>query len=201
MHLKVCGMREADNINALVGLEPDFIGFIFYSKSPRYVVGNELPAIPKQIKKVGVFVNESEDYIMRMVASYDLDMAQLHGDETAELANSLRNKGIGVIKVLSVLDEMPHSEISAHQQTVDYFLFDTKTQKHGGSGQKFDWSILEQYESETPFFLSGGIDLDDIERIKTLNLPKLFAIDVNSRFELEPGVKDIEKLRALKHQL
>ncbi|MFT6866763.1 MAG: phosphoribosylanthranilate isomerase [Cyclobacteriaceae bacterium] len=201
IHLKVCGMREQQNLHELVALEPDFIGFIFYPQSPRFVEGYELPKIPDQIKKVGVFVNESEEQILKLVIRYGLNMVQLHGDETIDLANSLRNKGIGVLKVLSVTDKMPHEEIKMFEGSVDYFLFDTKTPKHGGSGMKFDWNILQQYDSKVPFFLSGGIELEDVEKIKALGIDQLFAIDVNSKFEISPGLKDIEKIKALKDQL
>ncbi|MEO9477645.1 MAG: phosphoribosylanthranilate isomerase [Cyclobacteriaceae bacterium] len=201
MKLKVCGMREKDNIGELLLLKPDFIGFIFYAKSPRFVGSFEIPKVPKETKKVGVFVNEDESVIMGCVEKHGLDYAQLHGNESVELAKSLKQKGVGVIKVFGVMDAFPNEEIRPYEDAVDYFLFDTKTPAHGGSGEKFDWSILKSYDSPKPFFLSGGIDVSDLEEIKKMNIEKLEVIDVNSRFEIAPGLKDIEKVKALKKQL
>ena len=202
LQLKVCGMREVENVSALVALKPDFIGMIFFSKSPRYIENPSVVAlIPKEIKKVGVFVNAGFDEIMAQVKSYQLDMVQLHGEEPVLLAQQLKNTGLDVMKVFSVIDQMPMEDLKAFEHAVDYFLFDTKTPAYGGSGQKFDWAILKQYTSTKPFFLSGGIDLADVAAIKALNLPQLYAIDVNSRFEIVPGLKDIEKIRLLKEEL
>ncbi len=200
--LKVCGMREAENVSALVALKPDFIGMIFFSKSPRYIENPSVVAlIPKEIQKVGVFVNAGFEEIMEQVRNYKLDMVQLHGDESVALAEQLKNAGLRIMKVFSVTDQMPIEDLKTFEDVVDYFLFDTKTPAYGGSGQKFDWAILKQYTSTKPFFLSGGIDLADVAAIKALNLPQLYAIDVNSRFELAPGLKDIEKIRLLKEEL
>lgn len=199
--LKVCGMREPENIHQLVEIQPDFIGHIFYEKSPRFVGENELINEDESINKVGVFVNESEDIILKKVRQYNLDFVQLHGNEPVELAESLKRSGIKVIKVFSVINTMPKEDIAAFENSVDYFLFDTKTKSYGGSGHKFDWSILKEYNSKVPFFLSGGIELDDLEEIKSLNISQLFAIDVNSKFEVSPGLKNIEQLKILKSRL
>ncbi|MEP4532595.1 MAG: phosphoribosylanthranilate isomerase [Cyclobacteriaceae bacterium] len=201
MKLKVCGMREKGNIEELLQLEPDFIGFIFYAKSPRFVENFEIPDVPTETKKVGVFVNEGESVILDCVEKYGLDYVQLHGNEPVELAESIKQKGVGVIKVFGVMDALPSAEIRPYEDAVDYFLFDTKTPAHGGSGQKFDWSILKSYDSSKPFFLSGGIDVSDIEEIKKMNIEKLEVIDVNSRFEIAPGLKNIERVKALKSKL
>lgn len=202
LKLKVCGMREADNIRDLMKLQPDFVGFIFYPKSPRFVdEGAHLSVVGKSAKKVGVFVNEDMDKLLSEVAKHELDFVQLHGDESADFAKKLKSKGIGVIKAFRVMEEMPVAEIRVFEDVVDFFLFDTKTPSFGGSGHKFDWTILKGYPSSVPFFLSGGIDESDIEEIQNLNLPNLYAIDVNSRFELAPALKDIEKLKALKQKL
>ncbi|MEP0368259.1 MAG: phosphoribosylanthranilate isomerase [Cyclobacteriaceae bacterium] len=201
MKLKVCGMREKENIEELLQLEPDFIGFIFYAKSPRFVENFEIPDVPTETKKVGVFVNEDESVILDCVEKYGLDYVQLHGNEPVELAESIKQKGVGVIKVFGVMDALPSAEIRPYEDAVDYFLFDTKTPAHGGSGQKFDWSILKSYDSTKPFFLSGGIDVSDIEEIKKMNIEKLEVIDVNSRFEIAPGLKNIERVKALKSKL
>lgn len=199
--LKVCGMREYQNIVDLLGLKPDYIGHIFYPKSPRFFGNNTSVEIPKTTKKIGVFVNESEEIILQIATQHHLDFAQLHGNEPVELAQSLKSKGLGVIKVLSVLDEMPLEAIRKFEQSVDFFLFDTKTPDFGGSGLKFDWQILKQYDATVPFFLSGGIAIEDIELIKKMNLKKLHAIDVNSKFEVSAGIKDIKKIEALKESL
>lgn len=202
LKLKVCGMRETENMKALVDLNPDFIGMIFFEKSPRFIEDPSLAnIIPQTIKKVGVFVNATFAGIMDKVAKYQLDYVQLHGDESVQLATDLKSTGVGVLKVFSVTNELPVEEMILFEGVVDYFLFDTKTPNYGGSGKQFDWSILKQYTSTTPFFLSGGIDLEDIKSIKKLSLPMLYAIDVNSRFEKEPGQKDIEKIRSLKEEL
>lgn len=201
MKLKVCGMREKENIEELLMLKPDFIGFIFYAKSPRFVGSFEIPNVPRETKKVGVFVNEDESFIMDCVEKHGLDYAQLHGNESVELAKKLKYNGVGVIKVFGVMDAFPSAEIRPYEDAVDYFLFDTKTPAHGGSGQKFDWSILKSYDSSKPFFLSGGIEVSDIEEIKEMNIEKLEVIDVNSRFEIAPGLKNIEKVKALKSKL
>lgn len=199
--LKVCGMRDQQNIAELIKLKPDFIGHIFYEKSPRLIHEDYFGKIPNSIKRIGVFVNESEVKILEIAKAYKLEFIQLHGNETVEFAKGLKAKGIKIIKVLSVQSEMPMEQIKSFEPCVDYFLFDTKTPDFGGSGKKFDWSILKQYNSTVPFFLSGGIDLDDIQVIKKMNIERLFAIDVNSRFEVSLGLKDIKKLEALKSRL
>lgn len=200
MKLKVCGMREAENIQSLLNVKPDFIGMIFYPKSSRFVTTT--PEINfGDIPKVGVFVNASITEIEEKALQYDLKWLQLHGNEPVEQVKELKEKGYQVIKVFSVLDSLPTEQMMLYEPYVDYFLFDTKTPKYGGSGHQFDWSILKGYGLKKPFFLSGGIDLDDIEKIKEMNLELLYAIDVNSRFELSPAVKDIEKIKALKAKL
>ncbi|WP_258104329.1 phosphoribosylanthranilate isomerase [Marinoscillum sp. MHG1-6] len=195
-------MKEPENIRGLVTQQPDFIGFIFYPKSPRYV-GDELDTsgVPADVKKVGVFVNEPIESMLEKVSRYKLDFVQLHGGESVEVVRALKSKNVGVIKVLSVQDAMPIDDIKEFEPYVDFFLFDTKTPDFGGSGEKFDWTILKQYESNVPFFLSGGVDLEDIKTIESLGIEKLFAIDVNSRFEVSPGLKDIERIKALKEVL
>ncbi|MFY0598421.1 MAG: phosphoribosylanthranilate isomerase [Cyclobacteriaceae bacterium] len=199
--LKVCGMRDHKNIGDLISLRPDFIGFIFYEKSPRFIGDNNIPEIPDSIQKVGVFVNESKEFILAEAQKYSLKFIQLHGDESVELVQELKLAGLSIIKVFSVMDEMPVERIRVFENFVDYFLFDTKTSAYGGSGNKFNWSILKQYDSKVPFFLSGGITTTDIPVIKSLELNQLYAIDVNSKFEVSPGLKDIQKLEILKEEL
>ena len=199
MKLKVCGMRDSDNIRELMEVKPDFMGMIFYPKSSRYV--EELPQTDLDVATVGVFVNESTEVIQEKSKKFGFEMVQLHGSESVEQVEELKHLGFTVIKVFGVMDQLPLEEMKPYESTVDYFLFDTKTSQHGGSGQKFDWSILESYDLDKPFFLSGGIDLEDLESIKALNIPQLYAVDINSRFERAPAVKDIQKIKSFKHQL
>ena len=200
LKLKVCGMRDPENIKELVELRPDFIGFIFYKKSPRYDTHlNEdvVSRIPISIKKVGVFVNESLDSIMNLVDKYGLDYVQLHGDEDLDFAKQLKAEGIKIIKVFRILESIPVVALK-YQGIADYILFDTATSGYGGSGRHFDWNILKNYNLEIPFLLSGGIDLMDMEKIKSMAIPQMSGIDVNSRFEIEPGLKDLKKVKELK---
>lgn len=202
MKLKVCGMRNDENIMELAKLLPDFMGLIFYEKSPRDVKENLLfEDFPQGIKRVGVFVNPEIDMVKEKVENYHLDMLQLHGEETIDFVKLLGTLGLPLIKAISVSDSLPMEKISAYETYVDYFLFDTKTPAYGGSGNKFDWSILLDYHSGVPFFLSGGIDLEDVQEIRKLNLKRLYAIDVNSRFEHSPGVKNIGKIQELIQRL
>ncbi len=202
MKLKVCGMRDTANIEALVSLKPDFIGFIFYEKSPRYV-GEELDAevvrnIPSSIKKAGVFVNSNPDHIMNMVKQYDLQYVQLHGNEMPDFCRVLRQKGLNIIKSFAVDNDFNFAMLNNYKPFCDLFLFDTKGELRGGNGVAFDWSILRNYDREKPFFLSGGISNENIDQLLALaaDVP-IYGIDVNSRYETAPGVKDLEKIELL----
>jgi phosphoribosylanthranilate isomerase len=197
--LKVCGMREETNIHGVASVSPDFMGFIFYKKSPRYVgenfsISDDLDA---RIHRVGVFVNEDVDAIVDLVSKHRLDFVQLHGDESPAHCKELKGKGIGVIKVFSVDDDFDFSIVDQYRLDVDYFLFDAKGKSRGGNGIAFNWSWLENYNGTTPFFLSGGIDPDNVSEIFRLNYNQLFAIDVNSGIESAPGSKDVSKLNLL----
>lgn len=193
MKLKICGMKYPENIQQTAQLLPDYLGFIFFEKSARFFDG-ELPEIPKSIQKVGVFVNASLDDILSKIKQYDLQLVQLHGNETREFCDILKHINVDIIKVFSVGDDFDFEVIRPYESVCDYFLFDTKGPLHGGNGVTFNWEILKHYPSKKPFFLSGGIGLGDIEKIKELNLP-LYAIDVNSKFETAPGLKNIELLK------
>ena len=204
MKLKICGMKYHDNILKVAALKPNYLGFIFYDKSPRFVT-EPLPEISKNIKKVGVFVNSTIETIITIINNYDLQAVQLHGQETPEFCQKLQKKQIEIIKVFSIKDQFDFNQLSAFENLVDYFLFDTKGPNPGGNGYCFDWYILNQYNSKTPYFLSGGIGLDDIKSIQNFkNSPAAqhcFAIDVNSKFELKPAYKDDVKLKQLMQQL
>ena len=200
--LKICGMKYPENILEVSQLLPDYLGFIFYEKSSRYFDG-KIPEIPKSIKKVGVFVNATLEEINSKIKKYDLDLIQLHGNETPEFCRNLKNKNIEIIqiiKVFSVDDDFDFSELEPFENVCDYFLFDTKGKLHGGNGITFNWQILEKYKSKKSLFLSGGIGIEEIENIKILNLP-IFAIDVNSKFESEPGLKNTKLLKTFQHNL
>lgn len=202
MKIKVCGMRQQGNIEKVVALQPNFIGFIFYEKSPRFV-GEELNeeyirSIPQGIKKVGVFVNSNPGHILNMVKKYDLQYVQLHGNEMPDICRSIRQKGVSVIKAFSIDEKFNFAMLNNYKSFCDLFLFDTKGDNPGGNGTTFDWNLLSKYDNEKPFLLSGGIDLENIEEIIALSktLP-IYGIDVNSKFETEPGIKDIAKLEEL----
>lgn len=199
MKIKVCGMKYPENIDQLKQLPVDFMGFIFYPKSPRYIADVQpefLTSLPKTLNRVGVFVNEDIKTIAHIVERYRLTHVQLHGQESADFCVECRKiQGIKVIKAFNVSEIGDLKAPSDYVGKCDYFLFDTKSPQHGGSGLKFDWNILNEYKEDVPFFLSGGISDSDIDVIKKLSFSKLFALDLNSKFEIEPGLKDIEKLK------
>jgi phosphoribosylanthranilate isomerase len=227
--LKVCGMKFTENMQQVANLQPDYLGFIFYEKSKRNFEGI-IPELPASIKKTGVFVNEYIEIVISLVEEYRLDAIQLHGDESVEYISELRthlaerrilfieeNKHIRkkknqhyiskseveIIKVFGIKDEFNFDVLKPYLEIVDFFLFDTKGKERGGNGTKFDWSVLEKYPYEIPFFLSGGIGLDDLEQVKIIaksNLP-IYALDVNSKFESVPGRKNIQELEKFKNSV
>lgn len=199
MKIKVCGMKHAANIAEVANLHPDYLGFIFYPKSPRLIseVSAELiKYVPADIKTVGVFVNEEIDEVKLKIAKHQLKAVQLHGAESVEYCAELKNIGVEVIKAFGVHTAFDFKQLERYATVVDYFLFDTQTPAHGGSGKVFDWKLLDGYQLDQPYFLSGGIGLEHVQQIKTIQDPRLYAVDVNSKFELEPGLKDIEQLKA-----
>ena len=212
LKLKICGMKHPENIQEVAALQPDYMGFIFYEKTPRFF-DTEIPKISDSIKKTGVFVKAAIAEILAEINEYKLDAIQLHGGESAEfcaeLKTVLKETNIAIIKVFSVKSEFDFDQLSAFEDHVDYFLFDTKGKHKGGNGETFDWSLLKEYPSEKPFFLSGGIGLEQLEDLKKFygyltNISKehlLYAVDVNSAFETEPGLKNIEKLRQFVNEL
>ncbi|MCH1518080.1 MAG: phosphoribosylanthranilate isomerase [Flavobacteriaceae bacterium] len=202
MKLKVCGMRAPENIKALSALTPDYMGFIFWAPSSRYVE-TTTPELPSAIKKTGVFVDASVDYIQSMVLQHKLQAIQLHGEETPQYCALVQDFGVEVIKAFSVKDSFDFSQLEPYETSCDFFLFDTKGELPGGNGYGFDWSLLTNYPSQKPFFLSGGIGLEHTPQIKALlntDLP-LHAIDVNSKFELAPALKNIDALTQFKNEL
>lgn len=201
LKLKVCGMRDSGNIRQLLKLQPDYMGFIFYEKSKRFAP--ELDAellndFPSETKKVGVFVNASLEEVKGKVDRYGLDLVQLHGDESVEYVGDLFAAGIRVIKVFSVGDSFDFEQLTPYKGLVNFFLFDTKGKERGGNGVTFDWELLKAYDQSVPFFLSGGIDNENISALESLKGMNIHAIDVNSKYEIAPGLKDIEELKKLK---
>lgn len=192
MIIKVCGMRDAENIQQVEQLDVDWMGFIFYPGSPRYV-GNKISYVPKKVKKIGVFVNANPQLIRDITDQNQLNAVQLHGSEPPWYCIQLQQEGFKVIKSFGVDSNglIPKAQLHAYEGKCNYFLFDTKTKQHGGSGRKFNWKGLAEYESETPFILSGGISPEDAEEIKSFHHPKFAGININSRFETEPALKDI----------
>ena len=197
-------MTEIDQVKQLDAMGVDFAGFIFYPKSPRYVVrhltGDQVKKARLRLGKVGVFVNATYDDVMRQVDAYGLDMVQLHGDETPRFCEQLANY-ITVIKVFRLGENDPIDWIiRPYQDYCDMFLFDTEGVGYGGTGKKFNWETLKGVPIDKLFFLSGGIEPGDVERLKTFEREpvarKFFAIDINSKFETSPGVKDLKKIRA-----
>jgi phosphoribosylanthranilate isomerase len=202
LKIKVCGMRERQNILALAELQPDFMGFIFFEKSARFTGSildkKTIKSLPKNIQKTGVFVNESLEKLVEIWKAYDLDFVQLHGNETPEFCEKLKTDGIKIIKAFSVDSTFDFSETKNFEPFADYFLFDTKADGgYGGHGKTFDWQILANYTGETPFLLAGGISPENLEDLEKIKNKKFVGIDVNSKFETSPGNKNIEALKEL----
>lgn len=225
MIIKVCGMRDAENIRQVAALGIDWMGFIFFPKSPRYVsqLSSNAGIIPdyssligktdndvsaSKVKRVGVFVDDMPQNIVTRVYNYKLDIVQLHGSENTVMIDNLRrtldpdiHPNIKIMKALNINTADDVAKYKDYEGHVDYFLFDTKTPLKGGSGEQFDWSVLDAYDGKTPFLLSGGIGPDDAERIREFSHPQCIGIDLNSKFETSPAFKDVEKLRKFIEQV
>ena len=203
--LKICGMKYPENIKEISTLNPDYLGFIFWEKSSRNMNLETIPEIPRSIKKVGVFVNASINEINEKIKFFQLDIVQLHGNESVTYCKNVKKLGVEVIKVFSIGDKFDFATIKEYVLFVDYFLFDTKGKLPGGNGITFDWNVLENYHFNIPYFLSGGIGITEIDGLKEfLKSPaaqKCFGIDVNSRFEKKPGTKNKIKLEKFKKLL
>lgn len=224
MIIKVCGMRDADNIRAVEQLNIDYMGFIFWPKSSRFV--SERPAyLPTNCKRVGVFVNETIEQVSHIAGEYSLDYIQLHGNESpayiqelhkywlcpisSRLGQTCKHDGprcsekspLFIVKAFNIAEPADFEQTKAYEGVADLFLFDTKGKSVGGNGEKFNWDVLKAYKGETPFLLSGGIGPDDASCIKTFHHPQCIGIDLNSRFETAPGLKDISKLKTFINSL
>lgn len=197
--LKVCGLKFKHNLYATIETGVDYVGMIFYEKSPRYMVDSIYPEdiwfLPDEVEKIGVFVNADIGFIQRYAKLYQLDLIQLHGSETPEFCASVRELGYSVIKVFGVGEEFDFAQLQPYLNQVDFFLFDTQTPVHGGSGKTFPWHILRDYPYDTPVFVGGGIGTDNLEILLDYNFPFLHALDMNSMLEEEPGIKDINLVR------
>ncbi|MGN1245668.1 MAG: phosphoribosylanthranilate isomerase [Muribaculaceae bacterium] len=191
--VKVCGMCRPDNIAQVAALCPDMMGFIFWSRSRR----NALELKPRVVKalegimRVGVFVDASVDVVLHTADSYGIHMVQLHGSESPEMCLTLRSRGLKVAKAIGIAGETDLCLADAYRHCANFLVFDTKSPLHGGTGVAYDRSILSHYNGSVPFLLSGGVTTDDAASIKALNLPGMMGVDINSRFELSPGVKDV----------
>ena len=196
MKIKVCGLKYPNNIEAVSALAPDYMGFIFYGRSSRFIDDLQIEALnnlPASIVNTAVFVDESAETINALIEKYNFNAIQLHGDESPDFCNSFRNK-LKVIKAFGLNDDFNFDNLNSYVNKVDLFLFDTKTDIHGGSGKTFDWSALEKYKLDIPFFLSGGLSLDNLEEIKKISHPQFYGLDLNSKFEVSPGNKNIKQL-------
>jgi phosphoribosylanthranilate isomerase len=200
MKIKVCGLKNYENISNVIMAGADYVGFIFHKESPRYFNNaldfDEVRKI--RSKKVGVFVNEDIYSILDKVAHYDLDLAQLHGIESPEYCEEIR-KYIPVIKAFGLDEKFDFERLKNYD--VDHFLFDTATKDYGGSGKTFDHQLLQKYQLDIPFFLSGGISLEHAQSIKQLNIKQLIGVDLNSKFESSPGFKEASKIKQFIKQL
>lgn len=228
LRLKVCGMKYQDNIESVATLQPDYLGFIFYEKSARNFDAETIAEISESIKKTGVFVDANIDFIIEKIKTHGFKAVQLHGKESPEFCEKLKSichaalgtesvnrdemlnqvqhdRNVEIIKVFSIKDEFNFDVLKPYETVCDYYLFDTKGKLPGGNGYQFDWSVLNDYPSTKPFFLSGGIGLDQIDDLKKFKESEAskycYAIDVNSKFEIEPGLKNIENLKEFKHRL
>ena len=209
--LKVCGMKYPENMLDLAKMQPDYMGLIFYKKSSRYFTG-PLPELPKTIQKVGVFVNASAEKIIESIKTYQLHAIQLHGEETPEFLQQLIGNitdacanSVAIIKAYSIGEDFDFSVLQAYEDCCDFYLFDTKGKLPGGNGHSFNWNLLNNYPSTKPYFLSGGIGLEEAELLKafleTEAATYCYAIDVNSQFEIEAGLKNLEQLIEFKKKL
>lgn len=194
MKVKVCGMKDPENIQSLSKLDIDYMGFIFYENSARYT--SDIPTVdfPETIQKVGVFVNATSDFIAEKV-TLGLDAIQLHGLESPSFCEIIKKMNLPLFKAFGISESFKWESLAPYLDFVDYFLFDTKSNDYGGTGKVFDWSVLQKYSYPKPYFLSGGLSLDNIETSLKIQDERLVGLDLNSRFEIYPGLKDIEQVK------
>jgi phosphoribosylanthranilate isomerase len=197
--IKICGITDSFNAREIAEAKPDYMGFIFSRESSRYVEPVQemtlFNNIPANIKRVGVFLNEDNHTILDLSNRTGLDVVQLHGNESASSCRELRSSGLIIIKAFSIDNDFRFESLNKYIPVCDYFLFDTKSEKAGGSGRKFNWEKLWEYTLDKPFFLSGGIGPGDTETIKSIENRGFYAVDVNSRFETATGIKDVDMVK------
>ena len=205
--VKVCGNNNVENFKKIAAVEPDYVGFIFYPKSKRFVEDESIFEVFPNAEKVGVFVNESIENILEKVEQYKLDVVQLHGDETANFCEELINQkhqrlltdesflDFKIWKAVGIKSIEDFQQLTTYQQVVDSFVFDTKSNDYGGTGKKFDWQLLTNYQLSTPFLLSGGITLEDAFILKNFQHPRCIGFDINSGFESAPGIKKTDEVK------
>jgi phosphoribosylanthranilate isomerase len=200
--LKVCGMRDKENIREVVALKPDYLGFIFYAKSSRFVGQDyKMPSIPETISKVGVFVNENTETMLKLRDKYALDYLQLHGNETPAQVRELKGAGVKVFKVFSIDADFDFESTRPYEEFSDFFLFDTRGKYYGGNGVRFDWRLLQDHHHNVPFLLSGGIAPENVNDIANMTNSNLHAVDINSGVEIAPAVKDPGRIREVIEKL
>lgn len=195
--IKICGLKHPGNIREVLALQPDYIGFICYAGSKRFIDkldANWLSDL-KGVKKTGVFVNADIHRVTSAIQQYGFEAVQLHGDETPAYCTALADRGVETIKAFGIDERFDWGVLETYETVVDYYLFDTQSAQHGGTGKRFDWKLLGGYQGRKPFFLSGGIGADNITDALTLGDGRLYALDLNSRFETAPGIKDIASLK------
>lgn len=204
MKVKICGINDQQFLKSSGTLSFDLAGLIFYPKSPRYVINVIKPSmlnnLASNIKRVGVFVDEDKETIKELIDRYSLDVVQLHGDEDPAMAAYLSGYA-DVIKAFRVSEDFDFEQTKKYEDSCRYFLFDTKGEKYGGTGQQYNWEILSSYSGKLPFFLSGGIGPEDVKKIQQFNHPQCIGIDINSRFETSPGIKDLDSIETFLRQL
>lgn len=196
--IKVCGMRQGQNIRSVSKLKPDYLGLIFYPKSPRFVelkkASSILNAFPQKVEKIGVFVNEPLPELINTCNSFKIKTVQLHGSENPGYCSELKELGFTVIKAFGVNEQFDFNQLAPYTNSCDFYLFDTKSEKHGGTGKKFNWQLLQKFDNSKPIFLSGGIGPDDADELLKIEDLNIYALDLNSKFETEPALKNVEFL-------
>jgi phosphoribosylanthranilate isomerase len=201
MKLKVCGMKDNDNIAELIGVHPDYMGLIFHEKSPRNVAYDFSVKLPDEIKKVGVFVNETEGFILDRIERFDIKYVQLHGIESPHFCKRVKKLNRKIIKAFNIHENFNFDMLKEYEPHCDYFLFDAYGKNAGGNGIIFNWDLLQNYKGSIPFFLSGGMKPDIVNDVKNFSHPQFVGVDINSGFEIEPGLKNIELIKEFKDEL
>lgn len=201
LQLKVCGMTQQENVQQLAKLKPDYVGLIFHEKSPRNIAFENTIQVPENMRKVGVFVNETEGFILDRIEQFNFKYVQLHGNESPHFCKKVKQLNRKIIKAFNIHEGFDFSQLSAYEPYCDYFLFDALGENAGGNGIQFNWTLLSNYKGETPFFLSGGITPGTVKKLKEFEHPRFAGVDINSGFETTPGIKDVAKIKQFRNEL